>query len=138
MPCGTSGQASRRCQALFKAIARLLGKRVELEARQDAIEIFAMQLVEPDKAAPAGADLLHRWLVFGPPSLGEGWPVEVVAERAEQRLRLARDRGAPVDEGAEDIEEQCGDHVERAARSAPSQLSATFTALSFSSCPKQR
>ena len=54
----------------------------------------------------AVAHLVHGGLIFVAPGIREGEPVERVALRLEDRLALARDRGAPVDHGAEHIEEQ--------------------------------
>ncbi len=65
-----------------------------------------MQHVELGEGLPAGAHLLHPGLIFAPPGVGEGRPVEVIPKGAEYFFGLPGDRGTPVDEGAEYIEEQ--------------------------------
>ncbi len=88
-------------------IARhLLGEAVDAETRQDALEIVPVQHVELAERDAAAAHLLHRRLVLVPPGIGEGKPVELVAGRRKNALGLARDAAAPIDHGAEDIEEQ--------------------------------
>jgi hypothetical protein len=47
----------------------------------------------------------YRGLVLAAPRIREGGSVERDAERGQRRLRLARDAGAPIDQGAEDVEE---------------------------------
>src|SRR5215471_7315380 len=74
-----------------------------------------MQYVELAEGNVPVAHLIHRALVFPAPGVREGEPVDRGAERLEHLLGLARDAGAPVDQGAEDIKEQrfgfCGhDH----------------------------
>ena len=59
------------------------------------------------------AHLLHAGLVFGPPGVGKGDPVEAVAEGGKDAFGLARDRCSPVDDGAEHVEEQCSDAEDR-------------------------
>ena len=65
-----------------------------------------MQHVEPAEGQAPGAHFLHRRLVFVAPCIGERRPVERDALRRQQRLGLARDRAAPVDQGAEHVEDQ--------------------------------
>jgi hypothetical protein len=50
---------------------------------------------------------LHAGLVFVAPGISEAQPVGVVSEQLQHRLGLAPNAGAPIDEGAENIEEQC-------------------------------
>ena len=83
-----------------------LAKRTKTKARQDPIEIAPVQYVEFSGSEVPRANFLHRALIFAAPSVGEGRTVERVTERFEQGFRLAGDRRSPIDEGAEDIEEQ--------------------------------
>ena len=78
----------------------------DVEPRQDALEVAPVQDVELAERQPAGADFLHRRLIFAAPGVGKGEPVERMAERLEDRLGFARDAGAPVDQRAEHVEEQ--------------------------------
>ena len=54
---------------------------------------------------PARTSSIAGWY-FAAPGVGEGGPIELVAERRQQPLCLARDARAPIDERAEDIEEK--------------------------------
>ncbi len=86
--------------------ALALAERANTEARQDQIEIAPVQYVEFSEADVARAHFLHRALIFTAPSVGEGRPVEGVAEWFKHGFRLAGDGRSPIDERAEDIEEQ--------------------------------
>ena len=83
----------------------LLGQAGNPEARQDALEILPVQHVELRELRAARTDLLHRGLVLAAPGIREGEPIKRVAERAKDRFCLARDRGAPVGERAEHVEQ---------------------------------
>src|SRR5581483_3691082 len=76
------------------------------EARQAALEVAPVQNVELGERDAPGADLLHARLVFAPPGVGEGEPVKLVAEGGEDFFGLARDRGAPVEQRPEHVEEE--------------------------------
>jgi hypothetical protein len=90
----------------------LLGQRLDSEARQDALEVLSMQHVELGKGRAPRPHLLHGGLIFAAPGVSEGEPVDVMAERRQDRLRLARNRAAPVRQRAEHVEEQgLGRHV---------------------------
>ena len=65
-----------------------------------------MQHVKLAEADAAGAHLIHGALVFAAPGIREGEPVERKTLRLQHRLGLARNRRAPVDQGAEHVEEQ--------------------------------
>ena len=84
----------------------LLAKIGDAEARQDALQVAPMQHVELRERHAPRPHLLHGGLVLAAPGIGEGWPIEGMAERRQDALALAGDAGAPVDEGAEDVEEQ--------------------------------
>src|SRR5262249_32152823 len=103
----------------------------DAEARHDALEIVPVQHVElAERDAPA-AHLLHRWLVLVAPGIGEAEPIESIAERLENRLGLARDAGAPVDQRAEHVEEQslrADRHGYEPAGSIPLDLSTSAAA----------
>ena len=65
-----------------------------------------MQHVELGEGLPAGAHLLHAGLIFATPSVGESRPVEVIPKGDEDFFGFPGDRRAPVDQGAEYVEEQ--------------------------------
>src|SRR4029078_7560187 len=74
-----------------------------MEARHEALKIAPVQDIELGKRNPAGANFLHPRLVFAPPSVCKGKPVELVSKGSKDPFRLAGDRGAPVDERSEYI-----------------------------------
>ena len=57
---------------------------------------------------PARTSSMPGWYSAAP-GVGKGDPVEVVAEARQDALGLAGDRGAPIDQGAEHVEEQGAD-----------------------------
>lgn len=80
--------------------------------RQQLVEAGAVDVVERLPRRLAAPDLLQRWLVEGAPGIGEGGPInsgKVIG--ATKLLALANDAGAPIDYGAEHIEEQSFDGV---------------------------
>ena len=87
-------------------VPRHLVGLVEPEAGEDAFQISAMHHIEPGEGLAPGSYFLHTRLVFAAPGIGKRGPVEVEAPGAEHRARLPRHAGAPVDEGAEHVEEQ--------------------------------
>ena len=86
--------------------ALLFGERADMKARQDQLEIAPVQYVELAERYAAGAHLVHGALIFAAPGVGKGRPIERKTKRFEHRLGLARDRGPPIDQGAEHVEEQ--------------------------------
>ena len=60
----------------------VLGQTRHAEARQDALEVAPVQDVEPAERQPAGADFLHRGLVFAAPRVGKFEPVERMTRAA--------------------------------------------------------
>ena len=82
---------------------------VEPEVMQHDIQVAPMQAVELAERQLATAHLGHGRLVLGTPGVGEGEPVHVGIPRRQRGTHLACDRRAPVDQGAEDIEDQCID-----------------------------
>jgi hypothetical protein len=85
---------------------RLVGQARNAEARQDALEVAAVQDVEPGERDAPLLHLGHGRLVFAAPGVREGGPIEIVAEGFQDALALAGDAAAPIDEGAEHVEEQ--------------------------------
>ena len=53
---------------------------MQTEARHETLEVAPVQHVELAERDAAGAHLFHAGLVFAPPGVGEGDPVEVVAQ----------------------------------------------------------
>ena len=84
----------------------VLGEAFDAKLRQDALEVAPVQQVELREGQAAAPYLLHGGLVLPAPGVREGSPVEPVAERRQHALALPRDPCAPVDEGAEDVEEE--------------------------------
>ena len=65
-----------------------------------------MQDVEFAERHAAGAHLLHGALVLAAPGVGKFGPIEVIATRLKDRFRFTRDRGAPIHQRAENVEEE--------------------------------
>src|SRR5262245_55630811 len=76
----------------------LIRQVAQAEAWHEPFEIAPVQNIELAERDLAGANFLHSGLVFTPPGIREGKPVEVVSKGSEDPLRLAAHRGAPVDE----------------------------------------
>src|SRR5215471_14753710 len=72
-------------------------------------EIAPVQDIKPAERDATGPDLLHPRLVFLPPGIREGRPVEVMPERPEDPFGLAGNPRPPVDQGPKHIEEN-GSH----------------------------
>ena len=89
-----------------EVVEHRVGEAGQAKARDETLEIEPVEHVELRKRDTTGANRLHAGLVFRPPGVGEGDPVEAMAERTEDFFRLAGDRGAPVDKRPEHIEEQ--------------------------------
>ncbi len=87
-----------------------LGQR-DAVLRQQAIEDAAVQAVDGGPRQFAAAHLVHGLRVAGPPGIGEGRPVDREAVARGQRLAFAHDRRTPVDDGAEDVEDQRPDRA---------------------------
>ena len=79
---------------------------LEPEARADLIEHAAMQDIELHERLAARTHFLHARLIEPAPSIGEREPIDVVAERLENPLRVARNAVAPIDDGAEHVEDE--------------------------------
>jgi hypothetical protein len=75
-----------------------------------------MQGVELGERNAPALHLLHGGLVFAAPGIREGEPIQRMPERCQDALALAGDAGAPIDEGAEDVEEQGFDVVRHAIK----------------------
>jgi hypothetical protein len=131
----------------------LIGEIAHAKARHETLKVAPVQDVQFAERDTAGTDLLHAGLVFGPPGVGKGRPVQVIPKRLQEPFGLAGDPRPPVDEGPEHVEEHrpngghdeaCGlifqrrlksaveskDHLERLATSlsAAEQLLSNFTA----------
>ena len=109
-----------------ESAAFFVAQRAEPEARQDAIEVAPVQHVELAEPDAAGAHLFHGALIFVAPGIRQGRPVERIAARLEHRLGLARNPAAPIDQRAEDVEQQRfhGDHASLLAQAPPARNSA--------------
>ena len=110
-PGTVSGHGSRRCQARRQRVAvRGVEGVGEAELGHHLVERLAVEHVQVHPGARARADRLHLGLVAGAPGVGERLPGHALdAARAPQLGRLAGHRGAPVDAGAEDVEQQRAD-----------------------------
>ena len=129
------------------------GKVDHTEPRHETLEVVPVKHVELAEGDASGPHLFHSWLVFGPPGVGKGRPVQVIPKRLQEPFDLAGNPRPPVDEGPEHVEEHrpngghdeaCGlifqrrlksaveskDHLERLATSlsAAEQLLSNFTA----------
>ncbi len=94
-------------------VEHFVGQVLQAEARQQPHEVAPVQHVELGERDAPRAHLLHAGLVFAAPGVGEGFPVEAVAEGGQDAFGLARDRCSPVDDGAEHVEKQCSDTDDR-------------------------
>jgi hypothetical protein len=81
-------------------LVALLGREVEPELGEYFVERLAVQDVEHDPLALARPDSLELRLVAGAPRVGHR------LARQPERRRLPGDARAPVDTGAEDVEEE--------------------------------
>ncbi len=86
--------------------ARLFTEMFEAEARENTIEVAAMNDIEPDVAFAPGADFFHASLIFAAPGIGESAPIESLALGRDELFSLARDAASEVDERTEDIEKE--------------------------------
>ena len=82
-----------------RELVALLGRELELQLGEHVVERLAVQDVEHDPVALAGAHGLELRLVAGAPRVGHR------LARQPERRRLPGDARAPVDAGAEDVEE---------------------------------
>ena len=83
----------------------VLAQTGDFKLRQHASEILAVQNVEFAVCNAAGTHFLHGGLVFIAPRFGKFGPIEGVAAGLEDFFRLARDRGSPIDQCAENVKE---------------------------------
>src|SRR5690242_13654650 len=83
---------------------RVTGEIAHAKARHKSLEVAPVQDVEPAERDAAGANLLHAWLVFAPPGVREGGPVEVIPKRLQNPFGLAGNPRPPVDEGSKHVE----------------------------------
>ena len=83
-----------------RELVALRGRQVEVELGEHVVERLAVEHVEHDPLALAAAHRLELRLVAPAPRVGHG------LARQPERRRLAGDARAPVDAGAEDVEEE--------------------------------
>jgi hypothetical protein len=83
----------------------LVGEIAQAKARNEALEIAPVQHVELAKRDPARPDLLHTGLIFAPPGIREGRPVDLVAKGFKEPLCLPGDSRSPIHQGSEYVEE---------------------------------
>ena len=79
---------------------------IDPELRQQGFEVFPMQDIEPGEGTAARPDLLHRGLIAPPPCVGEGGRIGARRIACEESRRFSRHTAAPVDDRAEDIENE--------------------------------
>ena len=84
----------------------ILRQALEAEARENALEVVAMEHVELGERNAPGPHLLHAGLILAPPGIGEAEPIERVAARLEQDPGLARNAGPPIHQRAENVKKQ--------------------------------
>jgi hypothetical protein len=112
-PATASGQGSRRCQTKLRWSRSAADRAIEAEARKQRFERGAMEHVELQPCRRVARRrlhrALHRRLVAGAPGVGERRPVDAPAFRRRHRLAFLDDGAAPVDDSAEDVEDQRAD-----------------------------
>ena len=107
-PGTLSGQPSRRCQNKFIRRAPLhqrdRPKRGRIRSKFSRCK--RSKRAKGRRPAPPPSRL-----IFGAPGIGEGGPVEIGGggDLVGHGRAQPRDRAAPIDDGAEDIEKQCFD-----------------------------
>jgi hypothetical protein len=97
-----------RVQAVPGAVdVRALRRRhaSQAEHRQQLAQAFVVQRVERPEADLAAAHALHLRLVARAPQVGQAQPVGVQPLRRPPGAEVARDAAAPVDHGAEGVED---------------------------------
>ena len=90
----------------IKIIYFFFAKAINLELYQRLFEHLSMKIVELDPRYPAVSDTIHIRAVKRPPSIGERRPIDLQAFRFAEPLAFGDHAGAPVDDGAEDIESE--------------------------------
>src|SRR5262249_46260726 len=70
------------------------------------VEDHAMEIVDARPRQRTAAHALHRRLVSAAPVVGKARPIGAEALLPPHRLELANDAAAPIDDGAEDIEDE--------------------------------
>jgi hypothetical protein len=79
---------------------------IDFELYQCFFEHLSMQIVELGPRYPAVSDTIHVRAVNRPPSIGESRPIDIQAFTFAELLALGDHAGAPVNDGAEDIESE--------------------------------
>jgi hypothetical protein len=103
------------------------GHAVQAQGLQHMIEIAPVQCVELGERNRTAAHVLHRRLVARTPGVGKALAVERRAVGRKRRTGLAGYAAAPIDQGAEDVEDQrldivqSGNAVQRHALTVASQ-----------------
>src|SRR5689334_21493081 len=84
-----------------------LGQTINRELLQRFLKHLSMQIVELGPGQLTGAYPVHERAIDRAPGVREGCPVDVLdAFGGAELLSLGDDAGAPVDDGAENIEGQ--------------------------------
>ena len=78
----------------------------EAEARENTIEVAAMDNIEPDVGFAPGADFFHTCLIFAAPGIGESAPIETFAFGRDEPFCLTCDAAVEINERAENIEKE--------------------------------
>jgi len=100
---------------------REFAQPAEVEVDEDLVERHPVQRIELGPGQLAAAHAIHARPVAGAPCVGELRRVDRHAFRFRQRRDLARDRGSPVHDRAEGVEDEgldAGDRCRRAAATA--------------------
>ena len=104
------GPGLKAVPGAVELVALGLVQRGQAETRQQVVQGLAVLAVDVGPGLLTAPHPAHRRLVAGAPGIGQRWPVGGQAEAGLQRLALADQRAAPIDHGAEDVEDQ-GAHV---------------------------
>src|SRR5581483_2181461 len=78
----------------------------EAVLRQELVEDHAVEIVDARPREIAAAHALHRRLISRAPVVGEARPIGGDALLATEPLELADDAAAPIDDGAENVENE--------------------------------
>jgi hypothetical protein len=119
--CFQTGQPCDRIRPRIEPVPRKIGLvedrcgnrvRIDAETPEHGLEILPVEHIQTNELPVTVADPLHRRLIFGPPSVGELKRNEIGNMIAQLHGHLGGHTAAPVDDGAEHVEDEGLDRIE--------------------------
>ena len=108
-------QAGKACAAIGPGVELVpeldelgaigVGEGWEIMAAGDLDQGVAVQIIEDGPGDGAAADAVHGGAVGAAPGIGDIGPIGGEAAQGAEALEASDDAGAPIDQGAEDIEQ---------------------------------